>query len=148
MTADYGIRLALLVISLLAGPLEGLLELLLKRRQPRMLSLMLIKPLLNGLNPGNDPTPVLISPVHQEPVHLRSDDQAPRAGNAEAPELPAVLLLTPPVLRALRQPGKLLAVLPNDVIHPARVQPSRAGTGTLRATRQPADTPRLAESNR
>ena len=43
-------------------------------RRPRLLILDRIKPLVQQLDARNNPAPVLIRPVHQEPVPLRGDN--------------------------------------------------------------------------
>jgi len=66
--------------------LEVGLQLLLERRQAGVLMLVFIKPLGYRLDPGDDPAPVFVGPVHQEPVHLGGDAQPGRAVLAKGPE--------------------------------------------------------------
>lgn len=99
--------------------LEVPLGLLLKRRQARILPLMLIKPFPHQLNARNDPGLVPLLYVDQEPVHLRRNDQPRRPVHAETPDPLPVLHLRPPVRTALQQPGELLIVLIHDLVHGA-----------------------------
>ena len=105
-----------------------------------MLSLMLIELHPDGLNPRNHPaiTPgITQNPVmngQQETVRLSNDRQPPRASNPETPVLLAALrpVLSPemPALTAPQQPGKLLPIVPHDVIHGAESTTLRQpGTG-------------------
>ena len=94
-----------------------------------MLSLMLIKPFPNGLNPRNHPPPTLsitqnpVMHAQQEPVRLSGDRQPRRAINPETPVLLTALrpVLRPemPALTAPQQRRELLPVVPHDVIHGA-----------------------------